>query len=183
MIQENDPSQLLKDEHVIIKQVESTIYAIDGLWIKDPVKYSAMVTKMLHFFKEYSDRYHHQKEETILFKEMRDHPDFMLSEIIDELEDHHAAFRNYTREIAAQLMEYQFKKAQLILEKYIHQLLDHIAVEDDEFFSMAETLFGKAELEKLFFQFKDVDRELGEETKKELERIPEELRQALKETA
>ena len=182
MIQENDPSHLLKEEHVIIKQVENIIYAMDRLWEKDPLNYSDMVTKLLRFFKEYSDQFHHQKEEAILFKEMRDHPDFMLGEIIGELEQHHAAFRNYTREIAAQLAEGQYKKAQLILEKYIHQLLDHIAVEDDEFFSMAETLFNKGELEKLYFRFKDVDRNLGEEAKKELEKIPGELLEMLKQT-
>ncbi|MDI1353611.1 MAG: hemerythrin domain-containing protein [bacterium] len=179
MIQENDPSQLLKNEHKIIVQTESIILAMDGLWEKDAEKYAGMVKQLLHFFREYSDRYHHFKEESILFQEMRNHPDFMLSEIIDELEDHHVAFREYAREIAERLEEKEFKKSQLLIEKYIHQLLDHIAVEDDEFFIMADTLFSDVELEKLYFRFKDVDRALGEEAKKELEKIPGELQRAL----
>ena len=178
----NDPSQLLKDEHKIIMQVESTIYAMDFLWEREPEKYTAMVSKLLRFFREYSDRFHHYKEESILFREMRNHPDFMLGEIIDELEEHHKAFRSYTSEITEFLEKKDFASSHKILKKYIHQLLDHIAIEDDEFFNMADQLFNEEEKEKLFFKFMDVDRELGESSKLELEKIPHELQEAIEET-
>ncbi len=176
---ESNTSKMLLNEHEIIKTVEGTIYAMDLLWEKDPEKYQSLVARMLYFFKEYSDRFHHYKEENVLFPEMRSHPNFTLHEIIDELEEHHKMFREYTREIKEAIENRQFEKAHGILKKYINDLLDHIAVEDDELFSMAENLFSESHYEKLFYQFKDIDLELGEAFKKELEKIPQELRDSL----
>ena len=176
---ENNPAEMLLDEHEIIKSVENTIYAMDLLWEKDPEKYKSLISRMLYFFKEYSDRFHHYKEEQILFPEMRNHPDFLLSEILDELEDHHKMFREYTAEIIDLMEQNQFEKAHAILKKYINNLLDHIAVENDELFSMAENLFSKNQFESIYFRCKDIDRELGEAYKKDLEKIPQELKEAL----
>ena len=172
---ENNPAQLLINEHAIIKKAESLVQSMSLLWMKDQEKYKSMVAKLLYFFKEYSDRFHHYKEEKILFPEMRNHPDFKLDEIIDELEEHHKMFREYTQEIKESIEKDQYDKAQNILVRYIHQLLDHIAIEDDELFSMAENLFSETQFENMYFSFKDIDRELGEMRKKELEKIPLEL--------
>ena len=48
-------------------------------------------------------------------------------------------------------------------------LLDHIAAENDELFVLAETLMSEDELETIYFKFKDIDMELGEVNKIELE--------------
>lgn len=174
-MENNKASLMLMDEHAIIKKAENIIKSISVLWKTDPEKYKTMVLKMLFFFKEYSDRFHHYKEEKVLFPEMRNHPDFKLDEIIDELEDHHVMFREYATDIAEFIREDNLEKAQLVLEKYISNLLDHIAVEDDELFSMAENLFSKIEYEKIYFRYKDIDKELGEDVKENLEKIPLEL--------
>lgn len=178
-MEKNNPSQMLMDEHTIIKKIENIINSMDLLWEKDNEKYKTLVSRMLYFFKEYSDRFHHYKEEQILFPEMRNHPDFKLSEIIDELEDHHVMFREYTQEINDLCQSNECAKSYQVLKKYIDNLLDHIAVEDDELFSMAENLFSSNEYEKLYFRFKDIDLELGEDFKKNLEKIPQELEDAL----
>lgn len=178
---ENNPSQMLMNEHSIIKRVETIIHSMDKLWEKDAEKYKEMVGRLLYFFKEYSDKFHHYKEEEVLFPEMRNHPDFVLDEIIDELEDHHKMFREYAADIRASVENDQPQKAQEVLKKYISNLLDHIAIEDDELFSMAEGLFSSDEFEKLYFRFQDIDRELGEKFKEELEKIPQELEDSLSE--
>ena len=176
---ENNPSQMLMGEHEIIKKSENIIQAMYKLWEKDPEKYKANVTRMLYFFKEYSDKFHHYKEEEVLFPEMRNHPDFVLDEIIDELEEHHVMFREYAKDIKRLIETNELEKAHETLNKYISNLLDHIAVEDDELFSMAESLFNADEFEKIYFKFKDIDRELGEKLKDELEKIPGELENSM----
>ncbi|HQQ94273.1 MAG TPA: hemerythrin domain-containing protein [Bacteroidia bacterium] len=170
-----NPSQVLKDEHTVIKKMQDIIYAIDLRWNNNPEKYEALVNKLIHFFREYSDRFHHHKEELVLFEEMRRHPDFALVEIIDVLEDHHEMFREYTREISRDLQAKNYERVQATLHKYIHQLLDHIAVEDDELFGMAEQVFSENELERIYFKFQDIDLELGEKVKKELEQYPSDI--------
>ena len=176
---ENNPAAMLINEHTIIKRVETIIHSMDKLWEKDSEKYKSMVSRLLYFFKEYSDKFHHYKEEEVLFPEMRNHPDFVLDEIIDELEDHHKMFRQYADEIKESVEMNQLEKAHAILKKYISNLLDHIAIEDDELFSMAESLFTEEQFKKLYFRFKDIDRELGEEFKEDLEKIPQELEDGL----
>lgn len=176
---ENNPAQLLMNEHEVIKQVEKTVYLLDFLWEKDAEKYKSFIAKIIYFLKEYSDKYHHHKEEEILFPELCNHPDFLLQEIIDELLEHHEMFREYTREIEEAIADNQFENAHTILKKYLENLLDHIAIENDELFIMAENLFSPNELEKLFFRFKDIDMELGEAIKTDLEKIPADIEKSL----
>ena len=67
----------------------------------------------------------------------------------------------------------KYEESSRLLFKYTEMLLDHIAVEDEELFQMAETLFNESELEKLYFDFEDIDRELGPDRKKEYENLKE----------
>lgn len=170
---------MLMDEHSVIKKTESIIRGMDQLWVNNPEKYKANVFRLLHFFKEYSDKFHHYKEEEVLFPEMRNHPDFTLDEIIDELEDHHKMFREYAADIKGCIENDQLEKAHDILNKYIHNLLDHIAIEDDELFSMAESIFSPKEFENIYFKFQDIDRELGIDYKEDLEKITRDLEDGL----
>ncbi len=172
----NNPAEMLMKEHSTIEQVESVIHSMDGLWEKDHEKYRAMVSKLLYFFREYSDVFHHRKEEEVLFPELINHPDFLLNEIIDELEEHHEMFREYTKEIEDLIESDELIKAHVLLKRYVNDLLDHIAVENDELFSIAENLFTDSQLENMYFRFKDIDLELGEDLKTELEQIPQDLR-------
>ncbi len=55
--------------------------------------------------------------------------------------------------------------------------MDHIAVENDEVFQAAETLFSEDEMEKMYYQCLDSDAELGNSTKAELEEQIESLKQ------
>lgn len=183
MSMENNPAEMLMNEHEIIQQVESIIHSMDGLWEHDPEKYRAMVSKLVYFFREYSDVFHHRKEEDILFPELVNHPDFLLNEIIVELEEHHEMFREYTQDIEDLIESDELVKAHLLLTKYVNDLLDHIAVENDELFSIAENLFTESQLENMYFRFKDIDLELGEDLKSELEKIPQDLKDKLSENA
>jgi hemerythrin-like domain-containing protein len=175
----NNPVSVLMDEHDVIKKIENSLAKLDGLWEKDAPKYKATLEKILHFLKQYSDAYHHHKEEDVLFPALEEHPEFILSSIITEMNEHHENFRDYTRAIAEALQENNYRKAQDTFKKYLNELLDHIAIENDELFVLAESLFDEEELKTMFFKFKDIDMELGESKKAELEKFPDEIENSL----
>lgn len=164
----HNPIKIMLDEHELIAQVEDIIENLNNSWKDDSGKYEKAVISLIAFFREYADGYHHRKEEEVLFPAICDHPDFILQEIIDELEQHHEDFREYTKEIEEALEEKEFEKSYNVLTNYLQDLLDHIAVENDEFFVLAESLLDEDELETIYFKFKDIDMELGEDRKIEL---------------
>ncbi len=163
-----NPIKILLDEHELIAQVEDIIENLNDSWQDDSGKYEKAVKSLIAFFREYADGYHHRKEEEVLFPAICDHPDFILQELIDELEQHHEDFRECTKEIEEALEEKEFEKSYNVLTNYLQDLLDHIAVENDEFFVLAESLLDEDELETIYFKFKDIDMELGEDRKIEL---------------
>jgi len=166
---EHNPIQTMLDEHEIICQTEEIIENLDKTWETDTDKYKETVSTLITFFKEYADGYHHRKEEDVLFPAIHDHPDFVLQEILEEFETHHEDFREYTIEIENAIAEGDFEKSYKELNNYLQDLLDHIGAENDELFSLAENLMDEDDLETIFFKFKDIDMELGEERKLELE--------------
>ncbi len=164
----HNPIQTLMDEHDVISSSVEEIQSIENLWEKNADEYKNKMSKLLEFFKEYGDKYHHYKEEEVLFPEMTNHPEFRQREIIAELEEHHNLFRDYVNEIEEALEEQEWEKVQNKLQQYLNDLLDHIAIENDEVFIMAESLFSEDELERIYFQFQDIDNEFGTIRKKEL---------------
>ena len=101
------------------------------------------------------------------------------SSIIAEMLENHQDFRNLVKLIETEVISENYDKSASLLSKYTEMLLDHIAVEDDELFQIAETLFDDNELEKLYFDFQDIDRELGFDNKIELEKMKENLESIL----
>ena len=77
-------------------------------------------------------------------------------------------FRETVAEIEAAAQDKDWPKTQKLLKAYINDLLDHIAVENDELFNMAESVFSDDELERIYFLFEDIDRDLGLERKQAL---------------
>ena len=53
----------------------------------------------------------------------------------------------------------------------MNDLLDHIAVENDELFVLTENIISEDELEKIYFLFEDLDREMGLDKKLKLESL------------
>jgi len=174
MSMQSKATQLLFDEHEVISSIASVIAQIDKTWEKDAANYTSSVNGLLRFLKEYSDGYHHQKEEEILFPHMLAKNE-MLDGIIDELIEHHEDFRGHVQRIEQELEAGNFASVQQKLAEYLDGLLDHIAIENDELFQMAETLFMENELDDIYFRMLDKDRELGEEAKRQLEATIKEL--------
>jgi hemerythrin-like domain-containing protein len=159
----NNPIQTLLEEHGII--VSGTDLAKDAgklLARNETEKYEQLVRKLISFFRLYADQYHHYKEERILFPEMSDKNELLEGGVIHEMFQNHEDFREMVKCVEQFLDAKEYLKAQAQLNIYIEALLDHIAVENDEVFQMAESLFNPGELEKMYFRFEDCDVEINE---------------------
>jgi hemerythrin-like domain-containing protein len=172
---EHDPIKTMLDEHEVISKAEEIINNSKDLWLTNETNYIALATELVSFFRSYADEYHHRKEEDVLFPAIKDHPDFILDELIDEFEQHHEDFRDYTGEIETALAAKDYPKSYDTLQEYVNDLLDHIGAENDELFVLAESLLDEDELETIYFKFKDIDLELGEERKRKFEQRIEAL--------
>ena len=166
----NNPIQTLLEEHQVISKTENIIKTLNRSWEYNSENYTKAIKTLIIFFRDYADGNHHRKEEEVLFPAICDHPDFKLQEIIDELEQHHEDFREYTEEIEKALDVNDYENSYSLLKNYLQKLLDHIAVENNELFVLAEILLDDEELETIYFKFKDIDMELGEVSKLELEK-------------
>lgn len=125
---------------------------------------AAHLRQYILFFREYGDKYHHQKEEGLLFSLLKDrYPG--LAVIAEALEEHHEMFRDYLREAEAALDREDWGKVGNIFRRYLSDLTDHISAEDDELFVAVDEQLTEAEKERLYFSFLDKDAELGEAEK------------------
>lgn len=172
----NQYVKLLYDEHEIIVSAIEIAQHSNRLIDVNNACYEETVRRLIHFFRNYADKYHHFKEEEILFPAMAQKNEIIGGGIIQEMLANHDVFRALIKEIEYCLLQKEYAKSYELLSQYTNQLLDHIAAEDDELFVMTEQMFTSQELEKIMFQFEDCDRELGNEQKDTLKALLNELR-------
>ncbi len=176
-------TDILYAEHALISKAIDIAKKAATLIDKNNSIYENVIKQLIDFFRKYADGFHHYKEEEILFPEMNKKNELLADGVVKEMFDNHDEFRQMLVSIENKLNKKQFAQAQQALEKYTEALLDHIAVENDEVFQMAESLFSDDELERMKFRFDDCDRELGNSYKQELEESLKELVNELRLTA
>lgn len=164
-----NPLAVLFDEHTVITSAIEVARELARAPEGDASP-EDRVRALLGFFREYADQFHHQKEERVLFPEMASRDARLEGGILQELLDQHAELRLAVASIDEAAQRGDWARAAERLEQYCDTLLDHIAVENDELFAIAEDLFTKEELRTLYFRFVDLDHGLGDERKASLER-------------
>ncbi|HEY3250054.1 MAG TPA: hemerythrin domain-containing protein [Ignavibacteria bacterium] len=167
--------EILYNEHDIIKSVINYREKIAALANSNPELYKKTILELINFFRNYADKFHHYKEEKLLFPLMCEKNDMLKDSIIQEMLENHEDFRKLVKSIESAADSGNYEESSKLMFKYTEMLLDHIAVEDHELFQMAEMLFDEKELEKLYYDFQDIDRELGLESKHDFERMEEKL--------
>ncbi len=164
-------SELFIAEHDVILEAGNLISVNRNLWKSNPAEYKEKVILLLDFFSIYADQFHHHKEEEILFPAISKMSELAGVGIVAELNEHHEDFRLLMQKIRAAFAIHDFTSTQQLLELYIGKLKDHIAVENDELFPMADDIFSRDELDKLYYKCIDLDEGMGKIQKKELEEL------------
>ncbi|MFI5221472.1 MAG: hemerythrin domain-containing protein [Bacteroidia bacterium] len=166
-----NPIDLLMQEHQIITKALENVLGLKKLIQADPDKYNAEMRNYIGFFRNYADNFHHQKEERILFIQMKRKKEEMGDGVLKEMYDNHADFRDMLSDIESLIDDGKYEKSFREYEKYYNALLDHIAVEDQEVFQSALAMFTKDELVKLANLFTDTDTDLGMDYKRSMEKM------------
>ncbi len=170
-------------EHEVILDAARIALSLENSWETNVPEYQTGMSGLLDFFKEYSDRYHHIKEEEILFPALRKTDAPAVISLIDELADHHEQFRGAVEEISNDFSVKNYPAAQQKLQRYMNDLQDHIAAENEELFPMADSLFNDDELEKMYHKCIDQDTALGAARKQELENFVKNFKLRVNEAA
>ncbi len=171
----NNSLKTLYDEHTIIQNALEIAKNAKNLIDKNNEEYELIISELIRFFRVYSDQYHHHKEEEILFPEMAKKNELLADGILKEMFENHEYFREILRAIEADFEEQKYQEASQKIDEYAEALLDHIAVENEELFQSAYTLFTDDELENIYYRFMDLDRDLGETKKKDFTDLLETL--------
>ncbi|MBI2252668.1 MAG: hemerythrin domain-containing protein [Armatimonadetes bacterium] len=156
------PLKKLVAEHTLIKRYLELISKI----IEDINAASRidkdLILKGIDFIKSYADKFHHAKEERILFKYFDENLDIIKT----MLKDHETA-RGYVKD----LFEGLEKEDKIIiienLNNYNLLLKEHIKKEDEILYLWMDRNLSAHQVGRLFAEFSDADKNIGEvETKK-----------------
>src|ERR1035437_10403099 len=142
----NNSLKLLFDEHDIISNAVEIAKNAKNLIGKNNDEYELTIRELIRFFRVYADQYHHHKEEEILFPEMAKKNELLADGILKEMYDNHSYFRGLIRDIEVDLEEQNYEEASQKIDEYTEALLDHIAVENEELFQTAYSIFTEDEL-------------------------------------
>jgi len=168
--------EVLYHEHETIKSAIGYRKKINVLAKKNNPKFKIIVTELVGFFRKYADNFHHYKEEKILFPLLCEKNALLKDDsVVEEMLGNHDNFRDIVKSIESAAESGNYKESDELLNDYFDMLIDHISVEDDELFLMAENMLNESELEKLYNDFQKIDRKLGLDIKYDFENIKEKL--------
>jgi len=157
-IKYSPPMQQLVDEHVYIKQVIAYISNVLELVVKDEKIDRELLLNVIRFIREYADKYHHAKEEDILF----DYTDSSLEVIKVILEDH-VTGRGHVKAVVDAIETENKEEIISHLTAYQALLTEHIKKEDEILFPWIDRTLTTGQVGELFQKFAQANTELGEE--------------------
>ena len=146
------PMKKLVDEHVIIKKLVALIPAIiENLDVESEPGRQTII-KSVEFIRSYADKYHHAKEEDILFKYFDENLD-----IIKVIHEDHEAARAHVRAVLEGLDEKDRVKIAEHLDAYHELLSEHIKKEDEILYPWMDRNLSTSQVGELFSKFNAAD--------------------------
>ncbi len=155
------PIKKLVDEHVLIKRFISLIPALCEFIKESKEIDSKLILDCVDFIKSYADKYHHMKEEDVLFKKAGEGLD-----IIKVMLEDHTTGRNHVRQIVEGVKEKN--KPQIVehILAYRELLTQHIKKEDEILYPWIDRGLSTADVGKLYAEFNDKDASLSSDFEK-----------------
>jgi hemerythrin-like domain-containing protein len=160
-IQYSPPLRILVDEHAFIKQLLSQIPDLIKELEENPENGRALASESVEFIRFYADKFHHAKEEDILFKYFDENLDIL--KVI--LEDHETS-RGHVRKIMEGLEKLDNTLISEHVQNYTDLLTEHIKKEDEILYPWLDRNLSTNQIGELFSKFQDVKMQFGDEPKK-----------------
>lgn len=150
------PMKKLVDEHVTIKRWIALIPAVVENLDLATEEGRQLIADGIDMIRFYADRYHHAKEEDILFKYFDDN-----SEILQVMYEDHSTARGHVKAMLEALERSDRATLGQHLLAYRELLTEHIKKEDEILFPWMDRNLSAGQVDELYAKFNAVDQQMG----------------------
>lgn len=169
-IKYSPPMKRLVDEHVVIKKLVTLIPRIIEDLDVESDEGTQVIQNTVDFIRSYADRYHHAKEEDILFKCFDEDLD-----ILKVMHEDHEAARSHVRAILEAVDKKDGRAIAEHLNAYHELLNEHIQKEDEILYPWMDRNLSVTHIGELFSKFDEVERTTDKEVAENNRRFIEAL--------
>lgn len=155
------PVKSLVDEHKLIKRLVALIPAIADRADPSTADGFQVISDSVGFIRSYADKFHHAKEEDILFKYFDEGTD-----IIKVMHEDHANARGHVKAVLEGLEKKDKAITSYNLKKYGEILTEHIKKEDEVLYPWMDRNLTTREVGEMFSKFIAIDNDFADEAKK-----------------
>lgn len=155
-IKYSPPMKQLVDEHVLIKRWIALIPAVVENLDLESSAGRQLILDGIDMIQSYADRYHHAKEEDILFRYFDGD-----SEIIQVMYEDHATGRGHVKAMVEALDRMDKVTLSEHLFAYRDLLTEHIKKEDEVLYPWMDRNLSTTQIGELFAKFSEVDGKMG----------------------
>ncbi|MBW1850803.1 MAG: hemerythrin domain-containing protein [Deltaproteobacteria bacterium] len=162
-----DAIEILVNEHALIRQFLDNLSMAAEKLEADERPSKEFFEKALEFARNFTDKFHHFKEEYVMFAQLAQKKGGILDGQIDSLRHQHEHGRNFILEISNSLDGYargdEIHTITLLenLAAYISLLRHHMHREDHGFYQTVKKEFSENELQGLLELFNEEDQKVG----------------------
>jgi len=152
VIKYSPPMQQLVNEHKLIKRVLAAIPAMARNIDLATDQGRQMALSATDFIRSYADKYHHAKEEDLLFKLFDESLD-----ILKVMHQDHEAGRAHVRAVVSAVECHDTGEAVKHLSAYRELLTEHIKKEDEILYPWLDRQLSDSQIGRLYSAFSEVD--------------------------
>jgi len=158
----------LKDDHKLIRRyLDNLLLAQDFLVEREDVP-ASVFEKTLEFSKKFMNKYHHHREEYILFIKLAEKKGGSIDPQIVSLRDQHERSRNLVSQIKEALNGYKSgdevatSKLAENVGYYVSLERHHVNRENHVFYPMVKEIFSDSDMAECDVEFKKVEEKQGD---------------------
>jgi hemerythrin-like domain-containing protein len=151
------PLKMLVDEHVLIKRLLALIPRMIARLDVNTDEGRTLILAAVDFIRSYADRYHHAKEEDILFKFFAEGLD-----ILKVMHADHEQGRGHVRAVVEAVARRDQAAVAAHLGAYRELLTEHIKKEDEVLYPWMDRQLSDSQVGRLFAEFNATDKAYGD---------------------
>lgn len=147
---------LAKEHENILKLIENLSKERDNLEKSKKIEKEFFI-KAIEFIRNYADKFHHAKEEDILFKELCKPTSELHCNPVEQMLHEHSLGRDFVKGMEEGLNENNKEKLIENARSYCQLLKEHIFKEDNILYPMAENALSSETKKKMIEKFKKIE--------------------------
>jgi hemerythrin-like domain-containing protein len=163
--------EILMEEHKNILRVAEAVEKECDLLGEGKAVDEGFFTEVIDFIRNYADKFHHAKEEDILFKELcqGEAKEKMHCNPVEQMLHEHEEGRSFVKELEEGIKEKNKSKVAQNARSYVQLIRDHISKEDNILYMMADEVLDDEIKAEILKKFKTIAKERAEQGKKYLD--------------